>query len=98
MGNETMTPRQIELARHALGLPARFKQSYRNRFIAGRLHPDFADWQQMVEAGDAERSAKSHATGECWTYRLTLQGAHSALLKGESLDLEDFPSAASEAA
>jgi hypothetical protein len=39
-----LTPRQIELARHALGLPNQYKKSYRNRFVAGGNHPDQNDW------------------------------------------------------
>ena len=50
-----MTPRQIELARHALGLRPGCLVSYRNRFLAGPGHPDYADWQAMVAAGQAKR-------------------------------------------
>lgn len=96
-----MTPRQIELARHALGLPHKFNQSYRNRFVAGPDHPDFADWQAMVASGMAAHNGKPHAPARshgCYTFWLTLEGAHNALLKGETLDLEDFPSAAARVA
>lgn len=84
-----MTPRQIELARHALGLPNRTKQSYRNRFVASAGHGDFADWEAMVAEGVAKRD-----DGPTFCFWLTLEGAHNALLKGERLDLEDFPSMA----
>lgn len=89
-----MTPEQIELARHALGLPNRAKKSYRNHFVAGAGHPDFDNWQIMVAAGLAKRRAGNALTGGDDLFWLTLEGAHNAIRKGERLDLEDFPSAA----
>ena len=35
-----MSAAQIELARHALGLPNKMRMSYRNRFVAGHGHVD----------------------------------------------------------
>ncbi len=32
---KALTPKQRELARHALGLPNKMRMSYRNRFVAG---------------------------------------------------------------
>lgn len=87
-----MTPRQKELARHALGLDGTRKRSYRNRFFAGPGHDDFEDWCDMVLAGyargsqpDPERGRTDHA------FWLTRKGAHAALNKRESLCPEDFP-------
>lgn len=91
-----MTPKQIELARHALGLDGKRKQSYRNRFFAGPGHDDFEDWQEMVSAG----FAKVWQVPKGWMvpgqvadhqFRLTRAGAEAALRKGERLCPEDFP-------
>ncbi len=76
-----MTARQIELARHALGLG--LKKSYRNRFYASPLHPDFDDWFYLAATGDARRFGDH--------FKLTTAGATKALLPGESLGPEDFP-------
>ena len=84
-----MTPRQIELARHALGLDGRRVVSYRNRFIAGRDHADFAEWMAMVEQGDATRSTPM-LHGGSFLFELTGKGAEQALLPNEKLDPEDF--------
>lgn len=87
-----MTPRQRELARHALGLPNDRRKSYRNRFVAGELHRDYSEWQAMVERGDAERhDGKLLSFGGSHLFCLTEQGARAALEPGEHLDREDFP-------
>jgi hypothetical protein len=86
-----MSPRQIELARHALGLPNERHQTYRNRFYASSGHRDFADWQAMVEAGMAVQSEPRKGSG-MRMFGLTRQGASAALHAGETLDPEDFPS------
>ncbi|WP_342152282.1 hypothetical protein [Methylorubrum sp. SB2] len=83
-----MTPRQLELARHALGLPNRTRRSYRNRFLAGGESPE---WRAMVAAGQAER-AEPDEHGRTWFW-LTTAGALAALGKGERLCPEDFPPA-----
>ncbi len=90
-GKAPMTDNQIDLARHALGLPNRMKRSYRNNFVAGPGHVDWDEWQMMVAAG--------HAVSRRWSliphiervFTLTRAGATLALLPGESLDPEDFP-------
>lgn len=79
-----MTPRHIELARHALGLTGERTRSYRNRFVAGKGHADFADWMVMVLEGNAKRLSGN-------MFSLTLVGARRALRNSESLDSEDFP-------
>lgn len=86
-----MTPRQRELARHALGLDGRQRTSYRNRFCAGTDHPDLADWWGMVSAGYAAASAPQQMLGGDRMFWLTLDGASIALKSGERLDSEDFP-------
>ena len=81
-----MSPKQRSLARHALGLPNRYRRSYRNRFLAGGACPD---WQGMVAAGQAE-CGKPDECGRNWFW-LTRTGAEAALEPGERLCREDFP-------
>ena len=87
-----MTKRQIELARHAVGLPNARNRSYRNAFVAGVEHPDHSDWDAMVDAGSAlvHRNMASMAGNDL--FWLTRAGAEEALQPGETLDTEDFPS------
>lgn len=86
-----MTPRQVELARHALGLPNKRRRSYRNHFVAGRTHEDYGDWTAMVAAGFARQKSGSALSGGDDFFWLTEAGARRALKARESLDLEDFP-------
>ena len=94
-----MTPKQIELARHALGLPNELRRSCRNRFIAGEGHANHAEWTAMVEAGHAQRhraekqiirAEKRISRGDC-VFQLTDQGAKAAVMPGEELNPYDFP-------
>ena len=50
-GSNDMRPRQIELARHALGLDGRRTHSYRNSYVCGPS-PEHTEWCDMVEEGD----------------------------------------------
>lgn len=92
-----MSPEQIELARHALGLDGYRKKSYRNHFVTGPGSDDYTNWQAMVAAGYAKRRAGSALTGGDDLFWLTEAGARLAL-KGETLDQEDFPPQRSPAA
>lgn len=83
----TLSPVQVELARHALGLPNKSKRSYRNRFVVGPSGPNHAAWMQMVAVGAAERESGSPFD---WFF-LTRSGAEAALLPRERLCSEDFP-------
>jgi hypothetical protein len=86
-----MTPRQIELARHALGLRGgKIKQSFRNYFVAGMGHVDHKDWKDMVAKGFAVCHQMENLGGSD-IFRLKRRGAEKALLSGESLDPEAFP-------
>lgn len=86
-----MTPREIELARHALGLPNKMRMSYRNRFVAGEGHEDYADWMQMVADGNAgKRDGGTLPYGGDSLFWLTETGARQALKPREKLDPEDF--------
>lgn len=89
-----MTPRQIELARHALGFQRpEQKCSYRNHFVAGSGHPDYADWVAMTGTGEARQRKKAPYCGGDDCFWLTTIGAKAALRSGETLDPEDFPDA-----
>jgi hypothetical protein len=90
-----MTPRQRELARHALGLPNKNRTSYRNQFCAGDGHQDAADWEAMVAAGFAsKRDGATIPFGGDHLFYLTDDGARMALEPREYLDSEDFPTEA----
>lgn len=86
-----MTPAQIELARHALGLKAGQKRSYRNCFVCGPGHSDFDAWQALVATGEAKRRDTRATFGGDYLFALTLDAAKSVLRAGEQLDPEDFP-------
>jgi len=86
----TMPPRQIALARHALGLKPGCLVSYRNRFLAGPGHPDYADWQAMVAAGQAKRLESEYLPPGDVLFYLTRAGAEAALLPGDVLDPEEW--------
>ena len=49
----TLTARQRELCRHALGLDGRNKTQYRNHFVVGEGCDDYVDWADMVLQGYA---------------------------------------------
>lgn len=85
-----MTPDQIELARHALGLPNADNKSYRNYFCAGPGHSDFSHWTEMVSAGDAVTEKRDGFGGD-HLFWLTLSGAKKATRDGEVIDASDFP-------
>lgn len=88
-----MTPEQRSLARHALGLDGKRKMSYRNRYVTGPGGKDYAAWNSMVDQGLAERRGGSTIPyGGDDLFWLTPTGAALALLPGERLDPEDFPS------
>ncbi len=87
-----MTAKQRELARHALGLPNKMRMSYRNRFVAGEGHDDYADWVQMVSDGNAgTRDGSTLPYAGDSLFWLTESGARLALNPREKLDREDFP-------
>lgn len=86
-----MTPTQIALARHALGLPNRRNRSYRNHFVCGPGHSDYRNWTAMVDAGFAGRRKGNSLSGWDDVFWLTEAGARMALKAREGLDREDFP-------
>lgn len=90
--SERMTDRQIELARHALGLGNGRRQSYRNYFTAGVGHNDYEEWLEMSRIGAAiRRDGRRLIFGGDDLFHLTRAGAEQALRSGETLDPEHFP-------
>ena len=85
-----MTENQVELARHALGLPNKKRTSYRNYFFAGPGHSDYQEWMAMVAQVEAVRGTGSDLSGDD-VFWLTAKGARAALLPREKLAAEDFP-------
>ena len=76
-----MTTKQRRNARHALGLPNREREAYRNYFSAGIGHADYEDWQAMVTHGEAVRrnSRFDNWRGGDGLFHLTEAGARAAL-------------------
>lgn len=85
-----MTENQIELGRHALGLPNKYRESYRNHFVAGSTHDDYAEWMVMVSEGNAIRLEPSELYGGDFCFSLTRFGAEKCLREKERLDPEDL--------
>lgn len=90
-----MTPRQIALARHALGLHASCLVSRRNAAISHPERDDFVEWERMVADGTAVKGRAVEGTE--WgmldgsrIFHLTRSGAEAVLLPGERLDPEDW--------
>lgn len=87
-----MTPAQIKLARHALGLPNKTDTTNRNRYVTGENDPH---WTAMVANGEAKmRPAATLPFGGNAMFWLTVKGATAALKRGEKLCTEDFPQVA----
>lgn len=86
-----MTPRQRDLARHALGLNGVRKSASRNHFCTG-VDGDYDDWMSMVDGGLAVRSAGPRETlGGCYVFWLTPKGAELAANTGETVNEVAFP-------
>lgn len=83
-----MTKEQIELGRHALGLPNRKHTTYRNHFVTGPGSNDYSEWMAMVAQGDAMHGAGSALTGGDDVFWLTKQAARLCLKPNEHLDRE----------
>ena len=78
-----MTPKQVELARHALGFNGREKFSYRNHYCAS---PDDAiEWEKMVSDGNAVRGRVSELSGGDPIYYVTKSAALSVRKSNEHL-------------
>jgi len=84
-----VTEIQRELARHALGLPNKKKESYRNHFCTGPGSTDFDDWEDLVAKGLATKRTNGPWGGDHMFY-LNLKGALMACGPKERLSREDF--------
>ncbi len=71
---ETMTDKQREYARHALGFPNRKNTSYRNHFCIGVGGDGYEEWMDLVSKGLAVRRTSNLWCGDDMFY-LTLPGA-----------------------
>jgi hypothetical protein len=84
-----MTERQKQLARHALGLPNKKNETYRNHFCIGKGGDGYTDWEDLVSNGLAvKRSGGKIYDGDDFFY-LTLEGARAVLLPKEHISRED---------
>jgi hypothetical protein len=83
-----MTKAQIDLARHALGLPNKNNVSYRNHFCVGPSGEGYAEWLKMVAEGNAVRKTSNFWGGDDM-FHLTLKGALAAREPKEHLSPED---------
>jgi hypothetical protein len=83
-----MTPSQLKMARHALGLDGERRRSYRNSYVASLGSPIEGEWNDLCRRGWAVRGKdRKGMVGFC----LTPEGAQLALVGNEILDTEDFP-------
>ena len=83
-----MTAKQIEMARHALGLPNKKNTTYRNHFCIPPGSEGYEDWEQLVADGMAVKAIG----GAGWSgdfFYLTLTGAKAVLQTKEHLSRED---------
>lgn len=83
-----MTPKQRDLARHALGLPNKKNVSYRNHFCIGAGGDGYADWEDLVSKGLAVKRTSDHWGGDDM-FHLTLEGALMVREPKEHLSQED---------
>ena len=83
-----MTPRQRELARHALGFPNKKNESYRNHFCIGEGGDGYEDWEDLVAKGLAVKRTSGPWAGDCM-FHLTLKGALTVREREEHLSRED---------
>lgn len=83
-----LNQRQVQLGRHALGLPNRERKTYRNHYVTGS-GPDFDEWRAMVEIGAARHRTGNELSGGDDIFWLTADGAAAVLAPGERLS-EDF--------
>ena len=81
-----LTPRERELARHALGLDGSSKITTRNYAFVSEDTDELWIWVNMTCRLFAIR--KRQVGG--WSIRLTRAGALAALEPGETLNSEDF--------
>lgn len=88
-----LSAKQLDLARHALGLVNRNRRSYRNHYVG-----EESACREMVAMGAARAWEPSEITGGMPLFRLARAGAEAALRPGETLDPEGFPKIAAAGA
>ena len=84
----TLTNRQRDFARHALGLPNGQNMAYRNHFCIDREGDGYEDWENLVSKGLAVKALG----GKEWVgdfFYLTLEGARAVLRPQEHISRED---------
>ena len=85
---ESLSVEQLKMARHALGLPNRKNESYRNRFCVPHFLEEAHEWGLMAAQGFAKLGDRQPSGIQ--DFHLTKAGAAIALKAGESLSREDF--------
>lgn len=90
----TLTEKERELARHALGFGCGRRESFRNHFVTDRAGPDGIIWMGMVEKGAAMVRSGSPLSGGDDIFTLTYPGATAATDYGEKLHWKPNPHAA----
>ena len=88
MPEQTMTARQREFARHALGFPNKKNVSYRNHFCIGKGGDGYEEWLDLVSKDLAVRRTSNLWGGDDMFY-LTLPGALMVREPKEHLSRED---------
>lgn len=83
-----MTEKQRQMARHALGLPNKRNESYRNRYCIGQDSEDWSLWIDLCEKKLALRLVSPMFGGDDMFY-LTLAGALEAREPGEHISRSD---------
>jgi hypothetical protein len=84
---KTITERQREFARHALGLPNEKNMSYRNHFSIGIEGDGYVDWEDLVSKGLAIKLPFGFHGG--FIFHLTLEGALMVRGPEEHISRED---------
>lgn len=87
--SQSLTPNQLELMRHALGLPNKKRTSYRTYYVVG-YGVDHTAWTELVALGFAKMHKSDAFRGDD-VFIVTRAGAEAALLPDEKLSKEDFP-------
>lgn len=82
-----LTTLQTSLVRHALGLSAYNKRSFRNHFVTG-VGPDFDAWFDLVQRGLAHRREGTELSGGDYTFWATRALATAVLREDEQLSGE----------
>lgn len=83
-----LTPKQRDLIRHAIGLSAHSKITYRNHFVIGPGSEDYGVWMELVSKGLAKRADGSAISGGMDVFWATREAALAVRRPDEHLDRE----------